>query len=193
MNPFFKRKPILFFAIPITIFLIVIMTGLYPVALVEGSPIWRRQWLKAEVAEKKLTNTQAKSFGFKPVNFTVSGNQDLLRVLKRDTLTALIEDKIISVEGKKIIENFEDLSQKRLMDTLQSGGADFNQAVRTVYNLSLKDFKNLVLLPQARRDVLRVFLASEGKNFEEWLKETKHRKEVKLFLVPFRWAGEEIK
>lgn len=175
------------------IILVIVMTGFYPVALVDGSPIWRNRLHKAEEAEKKLTNTQAKSLGFKPVNFTSSGNADLLRGLRQDILTTLIENEIIEKEGNKIISNFEELSRKRMADTLQGGGADLTKAVRTVYNLSLNDFQNMVLLPQSRRDVLRIFLANEGKNFEEWLKEIKAGKSIKLFLVPYRWDGERVK
>lgn len=173
--------------------LIMIMAGLYPVALVDGSPIWRIRLHKAEEAEKKLTNTQAKSLGFKPVNFTSSANKDLLNGLRQDILTTLIEDKIIKEKGGKVVEKFEELSRKRMMDTLQGGGADLSKAVRTVYNLSLSDFEDMVLLPQARRDVLRIFLAGDGENFEEWLKEAKAQKSVKLFLVPYRWDGERVK
>lgn len=175
------------------VILIIVMAGLYPVALVNGSPIWRNSLRKAEEAEKKLTNTQAKSFGFKPVNFTSSANKDLLNGLRQDILTTLIDNKIIKEDGVKVVEKFEELSRKRMMDTLQGGGADLSKAVRTVYNLSLKDFENMVLLPQARRDVLRVFLANEGKNFEEWIKEIKSKKSVKLFLVPYRWDGEKVR
>lgn len=173
--------------------LIVVMIGLYPVVLVDSSPIWRNRLRKAEEAEKKLTNTQAKSLGFKPVNFSSSGNQDLLNGLRRDILTTLIENKIIREKGAGAVEKFEELSRKRMTDTIQGSGSDLSKAVRTVYDLNLKEFQEMVLLPQARRDVLRIFLANDGKNFEEWLKEEKAKKSVKLFLVPYRWDGERVK
>ena len=193
MTRLLQNKLVLTATILIAFVLLITMTGLYPVALVDRAPIWRNHLQKAEEAEKKLTNTQAKSLGFKPVNFTSSGNADLLRGLRQDILTTMIENKIIEKEGKKIISNFEELSRKRMTDTLQGGDADLAKAVRTVYNLSLKDFQNMVLLPQSRRDVLRVFLANEGKNFEEWFKKIKLETKIRLFLVPFRWDGEKVK
>lgn len=193
MTKLLHNRLVVSFTVLIAVALIILMAGLYPVALVNNRPIWRSHLRKAEEAEKKLTNTQAKSLGFKPVNFTSSTNQDLLNGLRQDILTTLIEGKMIEEEGKNVVGKFDELSRKRMMDTLQGGGTDLSKAVRTVYNLSLKDFENMVLLPQARRDVLRVFLAGEGKNFEEWIKEIKAKKTVKLFLVPYRWDGERVK
>lgn len=193
MAKLLKNKFIFITTSLIALVLIIVMAGLYPVVLVDSSPIWKNGLQKAEEAEKKLTNTQAKSLGFKSVNFGSSANKDLLKGLRQDILTALIENKVIKEEGVKIVEKFEELSQKRMTDTLQGGGSDLSKAVRTVYNLSLKDFENMVLLPQARRDVLRVFLAGEGKNFEEWLKEAKQNKKIRLILVPYRWDGERVK
>ncbi|MDP3729231.1 MAG: hypothetical protein Q8R26_00530 [bacterium] len=193
MTKLLHNRLVVSFTVLIAIALVILMAGLYPVALVNNRPIWRSHLRKSEEAEKRLTNTQAKSLGFKPVNFTSSTNQDLLNGLRQDILTTLIEGKIIEEEGKSVVEKFEELSQKRMMDTLQGGGTDLSKAVRTVYNLSLKDFENMVLLPQARRDVLRVFLANEGKNFEEWLKDIKGKTKIRLFLVPFRWDGERVK
>ncbi len=192
MNIIFKKIWVVS-TLTVALLVVVLMMGLYPAARVGDSFIWKRTWQKAEEAEKKLTNTQAKSLNLKPVNFSIAENKDLLTGIKQDTLTSLIEDMIIQQDGIKIVQNLAELSKKRMQDTIQGGGQDLDKAVRTVYNLSLEDFRNLVLLPQARRDVLRVFLASEGKNFEEWLKSEKQKKNVKLFLVPFRWDGERVK
>lgn len=172
--------------------LLIVMTGFYPVALVDGSPIYFRAWRKLEEAQKKYTNAQAKSVGLKSADFSSAENKEISLTIKKEALTSLIEDRIMEQEGDKVIAQFAELSQKRLEDTV-SGNENLDKAVRTVYALSFSSFKNLILLPQSRRDVLRVFLAGQGKNFEEWLKDAKSQKSVKLYFVPFRWNGDRVR
>lgn len=186
------KKTLLICTVFLTLVLLVIMTGMYPVAIVNGSPIYFRNWRKLEDAQKKYTNAQTKSIGIKSLDFSEAENKDLALAIKKDSLTSLIEDRIIQQDGDEVVAQFKDLSQKRLDDVI-SGNSGLDKAVKTVYNLSFSDFKNLVLLPQSRRDVLRIFLAGQGKNFDEWLANAKSRKDIKLYFAPFRWDGQEVK
>ena len=168
------------------LFITVIMTGFYPVVLVDNSPIFFSAWQKAEEAQKRFTNVQASSSSLDPIDFASPENKDILRAFKIASLNLLIENKIIEQEGGKIIPDFNDLSKKRL-ESVMAGEGDLSGAVKTVYGLSVSEFKNLILLPQARRDVLRIFLANEGKNFDDWILARKKEKIIKTRFIPYRW------
>lgn len=174
------------------ILLILVMTGLYPVALVDGSPIFQRTWKKAQNAAKTFTNAQAQSSRADPIDFTSSENQELLLDVMRGTLTSLIEDSAIRQKGDEVVDGLGVLSRERVADALRQV-KDPAAAAKLVYGLSLDDFRELVLLPQARRDVLKEVLKEGGQDFDSWLRDVKGSLTVRLFFVPFRWDGEMAK
>lgn len=187
-----KNKKFIIPTAILALFIMVIMTGSYPVAFVDGSPIFYHTWQKTEEAEKRFSNTQDKSLGVKPLDFSKPENLEMLKEVRRSTLTFLIENKIIEQAGGEVIADFKNISQKR-MDTVMQEGGDLKTAVKTVYNLDVADFQNLILLPQSRRDVLKIFLANEGKSFDDWLAEQKKAKKIQLMFTPFTWDGEQAK
>lgn len=175
----------------LALFIIVVMTGFYPVAIVEGTPIFQRTWRKAEDAAKNFIKAEAVKSG-KAIDLSSSENADFLLEVKRGTLTFLIEDLILQKEGGKVIDGFERLNKERV-DTALREGENLEQASRLVYGLDLKDFVSLVLLPQARRDVLQEALGEKAQDFNVWFLSVKKSKQVRLMFIPFRWDGEVVR
>ena len=186
-----KKKITLALTVLVALFIAIIMTGFYPVVWVDGSPIFFNAWRKTEEAQKRFTNVQASSSNLEPVDFASPENKDILRKFKVASLNLLIENKIIEQEGNKIIPDFNGLSKKRL-ESVMAGEGDLRGAVKAVYGFGISDFKNLILLPQARRDVLRIFLANEGKNFDDWILARKKEKNIKTKFIPYRWNEIEL-
>lgn len=186
-------KRYIFFTLPSLAALVlgIIMTGFYPVAVVDSSPVFLRTWKRAEDAAKRFFNVQAHVSASKPIDFSLPASADLLLSVKRDTLTFLIEDRVISQEGNRLFKNFEAATRSRVLEALGTKGVLRSQGA-LVYGLSEKDFMELVLLPQARRDLIRESLAKED-DFENQLREMKKGKSVKLYFVPFRWDGENVR
>lgn len=112
--------------------------------------------------------------------------------IKRGTLTFLIEDAIIRQKGDEVIEGLGVLSREKALEALRSSN-DPTGAAKAVYGLSLDDFRDLVLLPQARQDLLKEALIEKSQNFDTWLRDAKKKIMVRLFFVPFRWDGEAVK
>ena len=165
--------------------------GLYPVAWVNGSPIFYATWKKIEKSEKQFLNVRQKISESNRISAASS-----LEVFNDNNpslfaLSFLIDDKITEKEGMEVVKNLGELSQKRMNDTLAAQG-DMSSAVKAVYGLSLNDFKRLILKPQARRDVLSVFLASQNLDYAEWLNQKKEQASVKIFFGPFSWNGKEL-
>lgn len=181
----------LILAIIFGFFVVVTTTSFYPVALVDGSILFLRTWHKAEEASRRFTNLDLQSRGAPTIDFADPGAAEILLDIKKGTLTFLIEDIILIQEGKRVIEGFEVLSRERVVEALKGGG-DSEKAAQRVYGLSFQDFRGLVLMPQARRDVLKEALQEKGQDFEEWFRGVKKGKEVRLFFVPFSWNGELV-
>lgn len=169
-----------------------VAAGFYPIALVGGTPIFKRTWQKAEDAAKNFERAQAQTRGAEPVDFSSTNNRELLLDTKRGTLLFLIEDAVIREKGGEVIEGVGTLSRERVAEAMRSS-VNPEQAARAVYGLSLNDFRDLVLLPQARRDVLQEALAEKNQDFDTWLRKAKKEVKLRLFFTPFIWDGEIIK
>lgn len=165
--------------------------GIYPVAIVDGSPIFSRTWRKANIGAMRFLNATAYTSGFKPVDFSLPENKELLRSIEGGTLTFLIEDKIILREGKGLEEKFESLSDDRIDEALRQIG-DAEQKAALIYGLSAKDLRMLVLRPQARRDVLKKLVGKKGVGLEEWMARAKQKTSVRMLLTSFYWNGERV-
>lgn len=174
------------------IFVVVTISGLYPVAVAGKSLVFSRTWKKSERAAENFINSQIFiRSGGKLIDFSSSQNADLLLEIRRNTLTFLIEDAIIRQKGKGIISNLEKLSEERLNEIL-SNQPNVQTAMETAYGIPFREVRNLVLFPQTRRDILRESLAKENQNFEEWLKQQKKSIKVLLFMTSFKWNGEQV-
>lgn len=171
-----------FFLVPAL--LVVILGGFYPVAVVEGSPIFAETWKKAEEAAKDFVASQNRA--------TTEDYTLVLADIRRNTLTFLIEDAILRQEGEKLIRGFDRLSRARMLEAMQSGG-DLKNAAKLVYGLTLPEFQDLVLLPQARRDTAREILAERRIDFDQWFAGVKKNKKVRLWFVSFTWDGQTLR
>ena len=138
----------------------------------------------------QFANARLKTAGQKAIDFYASENQALREEVKRNTLTFLIENKIFSQEGGKVADRFYAISTQKVEDVLK--GKNLEQGAKIVYGLDLDQFKKMVLLPQAWRDVLKEALAAKKQTLEEWLKQIKQSKKIRLLFLPFHWNGESV-
>jgi len=164
-------------------------SGFYPVALVEGTLIWKRSWRTAEEASRRFL--AAKIYEAEKVVFDFSSpeNQPILRDIKKDTLTFLIEDVVLERGGSELLPDFKELTKKRV-DGVFAERPDTSEAALVLYGLDGQGFEKLVLIPQARIDVLKDALGNE---FDLWFSEAKKKANVQLLLLPYRWDREMIR
>lgn len=166
-------------------------TGLYPVALVNSQPIFFRKWRKAQEGAMHFMNAQSRAAGKKPIDFFATGYGELLRGVRRDTLTFLIEDAVLAQEGKKIVDGFGRVVEGRVREAV-GGAPNLERGAKAMYGLPFDDFRELVLVPQARKDVISEAFAGGARSFDVWLREAKRKKMIQLLFVPFRWSGERV-
>ncbi len=112
--------------------------------------------------------------------------------IKRAVLDNLIENILIDRELRKELKpnDLNALIEKKMSEISESQTAD--KAVETLYGFSFADFKELVLTPQAKREIFegRLFLA--GIDFGEKMKNVRSLARVMIFLPGFNWDGKEV-
>lgn len=173
-------------------FIVLALGGFYPVAVVDGSPVFYRTWQRAEGAAIKFAQTSARMAGQAPPDLSRQENAELLLGIKRDTLTFLIEDRIIGISGSRVLNEFEARADAKIEEALRAS-SQVEAGAKLAYGLGPEDFRELVMLPQARKDVLMETFRARGQNYEEWIALARRSTSVKLYFVPFSWDGEKVR
>ncbi len=167
-------------------------TRLYPVAVVDGSPVWMRTWEQMINAVEKFTNAERALGGESPLDFSLPENERISSDIRRNTLTYIIEDKIISEEGNNFIDGFGSFTGEEVQRIMRASTRDPKEIARDIYGMSIDEYKTLILAPQARRSALARTLESRGRTLDEWLYEMKIKKSVKLYFTEYRWNGKAV-
>lgn len=173
--------------------LVMALTGVYPVALVDGSPVFFKTWKRLEESAKHFENAQAKNrVGGEVVDFSLYANRKPLLKIQRDTLTELIENRILDQEGRKLEDSFAVLTKDK-MGEMVSSDPEYKRKIKEDYGMELIDYNKFILFPKAQREVIKIVLAGKNQDFDEWLAGIKRKKNVRLLFVPFRWDGERVR
>lgn len=186
-----KTKVIILALSVFAIIIIVVLTQSYPIALVD----WRSVSLKSFKKDALIAvNYYRKALETYDKNqATVMNSQEVNQEIERAVLDKLIEDNLIQRELEKLLENNE--IEKMINDKIEEvlKGKDIKKEVETLYGISIGEFKERFLKPQARREIFESRLALENNptagGFDGWLKEIKLKAKVMIFLPGFEWSG----
>lgn len=187
-----KYKKKLFWFIPLILIsggLYFILSDFYPVVLVDGQIIEARDFEKDYASALRYYQSVFKIYN---EDATKLDSQEIKQELKRATLDKLIENKLIRGNLEKLIEN-DELKNKvvqKIEKTIKD--VDIQKGVQALYGLSLNDFKERILTPQAEREILEGRLYLDGKKIDEWLKEEKSKVKVIILISGFSWNGEKV-
>ena len=162
--------------------------GYYPVAIVNGHFITAKLFANDyAIASAYYQNIIVKSYGNSSSTAGVLTSSEI----QQSVLTGLIENVLIEDGARK--EMGGDLN--RLVNEKVSKATDIDgidKAVKSVYGMSLDDFKKEILVPQAERDVLTGSLFLKGQKIEDWLSEAKKSSKVMILSGTFYWNGESV-
>lgn len=166
---------------------IIIFTRLYPVAVVNGSPVWHRTWDRyvAGILHALIVQTRSTGTEFHPDGIMVSA-------IKKNALNQLIEDIILAKGGSTLFQDFNSMSNQRIHDAIASSMTIENAAL-LMYGFNTTDFRDFLLLPQSRREVIQNEFDKKKINFEAWLAGIKKKAHVRLILTSYIWDGDAIK
>ncbi len=160
---------------------------IYPVAFVNGSPIWYRTWDQYSRSMRHSLIIELKNV---QQSFTPSTDFDM--VVQKESLRALIEDRILTQSARALFPQFNFMSEERIASVI-SAFVDVKNAAQSLYGLNKNDFYTLILLPQAHREVAEIELDKKNINFAVWLAGVKKKTNVTVLSSRFFWNGEEIK
>ncbi|PIY59627.1 hypothetical protein COY96_00770 [Candidatus Wolfebacteria bacterium CG_4_10_14_0_8_um_filter_37_11] len=166
-----------------------IFGGNYPIVFVDFSAISAKDYNKNYLSSLNYYEKALKTYA---QDLQVLEADEAKQEIKRAVLDNLIEDILIDRELKKEIkqDDLNVLVEKKINEISESQIAD--KAIETLYGFSFNEFRQRVLKPQAKKEILenRLFLA--GIDFDEKMKDIKAQSRVKIFLSGFGWNGKEV-
>ena len=165
---------------------IIIFGRLYPVAIVNGSPIWYKAWNRSLQATGHALAVQARAAGTQ-----FNADAVVASVIKKDTLNALIEDDILSQQARILFPQFDDMSEQKINNALRSS-ANIEKAAQLMYGFGIADFQRFILLPQSRWEVVQDELDKQKINFTAWLSGAKKKARVHILLSGYGWDGDGV-
>ncbi len=126
-----------------------------------------------------------------PQGNTPKSVKEILPEIRRGVTEKLIENSIIRRQFLKKINDSQKLVDAKVNDpALDKEEAKKN--IKALYGMEVPAFKQMVLVPQARKELLAAKVAEEKLNFDEWLKEQKKKAKVIVFLKGLKWNGTEV-
>lgn len=188
-----NKKLIIFLSLVIVVIggiFYLIASRSYPAALVNFSPVGYADFKKDTAA---ATQYYAKALEtYNRGQATLVNAPDVKMEIERAVLDRLIENSLIEKELRKIMKSgdIENIINNKIEQAMS--GVDVSKEVEALYGLSLTDFKENVLKPQARQDALEGRFILDNKNFSDWLKEARSKAQVLILIPNFSWNGEEV-
>jgi hypothetical protein len=112
--------------------------------------------------------------------------------LRRLTLDSLIEQELIRAEAEKRLgdEGLGLRVQTKINATTST--EEIADAVKTLYGVSNQDFKEAVLMPLARQEILLGEFANSTSTFESWLVSARRGASVTIYAEDLRWADGQV-
>ncbi len=164
----------------------IIASQSYPIALVNWQSIsvysFNKDFNAAINYYQKIIETYNKD------QASIINSLETKQEIKRAILDKLIENNLIQQELNKRFKDKE-LGQMvaNKIEKAMNGSAS-EKGVEVLYGFSLDEFKEEILAPQAKQEILEGRLFLENKNFTDWLKEAKKQAKVIILLPNLKWS-----
>lgn len=162
----------------------VLHNGLYPVATVNGAVVTADEFQHTAVAALNFYVKAKERVAARQL--TVEERDALFDEIRRATLDKLVEESLIEAELKRRVGDATARAEEKLKAAER---ADFREAVPQLYGVSYDDFLALVLLPQARREVLNDALAADAVDAQTWLANARETAQARIFLPALVWQN----
>jgi hypothetical protein len=167
------------------------VTGYWPIAFVDGTPITYGTFKENFMMADHYYRSNLKLAG---EDDRVVMAKDVQRDLQRVTMEGLVEGILIDHELAKRYAS-GDLGQ--LIDNKVGGidlsSTDIGKATELLYGLTPGGFKGLVLLPKAKQEILEGNLTLQNGTFDGWLAAKRSEAHVSIFVPALFWDKGEVK
>ncbi|HEY4499825.1 MAG TPA: hypothetical protein VJH70_01690 [Candidatus Paceibacterota bacterium] len=165
--------------------------GWYPVAIIDFKFVSASTLEKDYQAAAHYFTNALLTYGANKTNQNVLKEESTKQEIRRSALEKIVIDAIIFKEAQK---EFGDNLDVRV-ENLISKNVQLNnlaEAADTLYGMTLEEFKERIVVTQARRELLEERKLTEKTDFKEWLKGVSQNSKV-IILVPYlKWNGSGI-
>lgn len=157
--------------------------GYYPVAMVGGNLITANHFETEYVVAYHYYARAA------IINQDVDpDSREFKRELRRAVMDNLIEQSLIRQDlDQRIGEDLPDIIENKIISAQRSDLKTIEENAKALYGLNLADFKSLVLVPQARREILQGRLFLEKQDYDKWLQGARKKATVFIITPEFYW------
>ena len=165
-------------------------SGLYPLVFIDYSPI----------TNNEIERNLSLAYGYYHNALLYSGGDpgkldvpESYSELKRAVIDEAISRKIILRELKSRVssEEINEISDRNIGKVLTEN-PEIEKGVEKLYGVSLADFKEQILLPQAHREILEGRMNLDNQDFSAWLKKTRMESSIIILTSSFSWNGEKV-
>lgn len=163
--------------------------GWYPLAIADSNLIWGWQLDKEAQSAMAYYSQTIKTYNIPGVD-----DEEIMLMeddLKRASLERII-DKIIISKSLKSLEGdgAEDLVNDKIDKYLENNKLE--SAASALFNLSFKDFIEIILVPQAEKELVEEKIKAEKRDFNNWLRIQRNQTKVYLFLKGSKWTPDGL-
>ena len=171
--------------------LLVLALGLYPIALVNGSPVWAssfRAYVGSALAYQQAVRDTYVSTSSALLAASLEGEQQLGAA----ALDELVEQKLIEQGIARLAgENADDLVQTKLDALLKE--PDLPGASRALFQLDPDAFVRAILRPQAEREVLTGRIYLDSQTLEAWVAQARAEAQVRVLSSSYGWEAGRVR
>ncbi len=177
-----------FVAFGMTCFVIVRL-GFYPVAMVNFNVITAAEMEKNAVATENYFRNLSLLYGS---DSDAMDKEESRKEIRRAALDKLISEVLIYEELSGRVENFQLIAENKIREALNEK-EKLDDGIKKLYGLTILEFKNQVLLPQAYQEILEGRLFLKNENFKAWLDDSRVKARIFILVPDLMWSDKLIK
>lgn len=169
------------------------ITGYWPIAIVDRTVVTYNGFKENFFMQDHYYRSSIKIAG---EDDSVMMTKDVQRDLQRTTMEGLVEGILIDHELAKRYARGD--LQQLIANKINGIGIDLSsddmkKATELRYGLTPDQFKELVLIPKAKQEILEGNLTLQNGTFNDWLTAKKSEVGVSVFIPTLYWDKNEIK
>ncbi len=166
---------------------IVASIGYYPIAFISGHLITARRFALEYGAVNSYYRRVLETYGVK----ALGGSELTPSELEASAMQKIIEDILIQDGARREVGSDLDYLVQNKLNQFGSD-QELAKAASDLYGFNKNDFWNLILIPQAQRDILAGRLFLKGQKIEDWLVEAEKSAKVSIFSNTLHWNGNKV-
>lgn len=165
------------------------------VAMVDGRPVWKRDFSEAvELMVKYYDTAGGHHDATGLAESEILKDKDLMKRIEKETLSRMIEYKILVAGLKEMRSDWEGVAEAKIEEAMKNVKENdkFEEGIKTLYGMDPAVFKGKVLIPQAQFEILSEELKKQNKNYDDWMKEEKEKISVRIMIDELGWKNGEV-